>query len=267
MAVTAGHGNPDWTKDETILALELYQSCGGKLPGGDDPRVIALSDLLRQLPLHPDVIKKPSFRNPDGVAFKLLNLNAVEKGKGLSTSYTDRATWGELGHLPEMVRSLSSLIRISAQAVAGDLQKFEDEDEDMQFSEGRVATALHLRRERSPALRKNLLKARSKKGPLSCDVCAVEPLLKDGNLQEAIFEAHHLTPLAIVGESNTKLSDVALLCASCHRLIHRVSAVKKQWFDVAALKALVSKTLPDDAAALSALNLASTKPDTPSSLK
>jgi hypothetical protein len=30
MAVTQGHGNPNWTRDETILALDLYlKSSGG----------------------------------------------------------------------------------------------------------------------------------------------------------------------------------------------------------------------------------------------
>jgi len=29
MAVTHGHGNPKWTRDETILALDLYFDCKG----------------------------------------------------------------------------------------------------------------------------------------------------------------------------------------------------------------------------------------------
>ncbi len=239
MAVTAGHGNPDWTKDETILALELYQSCGGKLPGGDDPRVIALSDLLRSLPLHSTEAKKPSFRNPDGVAFKLLNLNAAATSKGLSTSYTDRETWTEFGHRPETVRELAQIIRSSAGMVVSDLI----EDDEVLFAEGKVATVLHRKRERSTALRKSLLKARQKKGVLSCDVCDVKSTLQDKDLQGAIFEAHHLVSLSTVGESKTKLSDVALVCASCHRLIHRVIAVKRQWIGVESLRTLLAEAL------------------------
>lgn len=32
MAVTKGHGNPNWNRDETILALEAYFALGGKNP-------------------------------------------------------------------------------------------------------------------------------------------------------------------------------------------------------------------------------------------
>ena len=47
MARTQGHGNPDWTRDETILALELYLSTTEKIPGTNDERVRQLSSTLR----------------------------------------------------------------------------------------------------------------------------------------------------------------------------------------------------------------------------
>ena len=98
MAVTSGHGNPDWTKDEIILALELYHSCQGRIPSDKDERVQELSAVLRSLKLHPDEVKKPSFRNADGVTFKLQNLRSVAIGKGLSnTSKADREVWADLG--------------------------------------------------------------------------------------------------------------------------------------------------------------------------
>ena len=83
MAVTQGHGNADWTRDETILALELYQACGASIPGKRDPRVIALSERLRVLQIHPVESRVASFRNPEGVSFKLQNLRQVDSGRGL----------------------------------------------------------------------------------------------------------------------------------------------------------------------------------------
>ncbi len=50
MAVTQGHGNPNWTREEVILALALYQECGDKIPSSSDGRVSELSALLRSLP-------------------------------------------------------------------------------------------------------------------------------------------------------------------------------------------------------------------------
>jgi 5-methylcytosine-specific restriction enzyme A len=67
MARTQGHGNPDWTRDETMLALSLYFECGETVPSKTDPRVQELSGLLRRLPYHADAAKKSTFRNPDGV--------------------------------------------------------------------------------------------------------------------------------------------------------------------------------------------------------
>ena len=49
MAVTHGHGNPNWNRDETILALEVYFATRGRSPGPSDPQVIALSEKLRSL--------------------------------------------------------------------------------------------------------------------------------------------------------------------------------------------------------------------------
>ena len=83
MARTQGHGNPDWTRDETILALALYFDCGENVPSKSDPRVQQLSALLRGLPYHAEAARKETFRNPDGVGFKLHNLRSVATGKGL----------------------------------------------------------------------------------------------------------------------------------------------------------------------------------------
>ncbi|MBB5060889.1 hypothetical protein HDF16_005625 [Granulicella aggregans] len=73
MARTHGHGNPDWTRDETILALALYLETGEAVPSKKDPRVQRLSSTLRALPYHAEAARRETFRNPDGVAFKLQN--------------------------------------------------------------------------------------------------------------------------------------------------------------------------------------------------
>ena len=112
MAVTQGHGNPTWSRDETILALELYHQCGDAIPGPGDPRVIALSQLLRALPIHPVLKRRERFRNPAGVAFKLQNLRRVATGRGLDhSSRTDGEVWHELGANTELVRDMAKAIR------------------------------------------------------------------------------------------------------------------------------------------------------------
>lgn len=61
MAVTHDHGNPKWTREEVVLALDLYFSCKGTIPRSDDPRVRELSNLLRSLPYHTSLLEKHPF--------------------------------------------------------------------------------------------------------------------------------------------------------------------------------------------------------------
>lgn len=235
MAVTSGHGNPHWTRDETLLALDLYLQCGGNVPGPHDPRVIELSKVIRSLPIHDGADKKASFRNPDGVAFKMQNLRQVATGHGLgNVSATDKAVWADYGNKPVEVQRLANLIK----AEKGDELPTPSEDE--VFKEGRILTAMHLRRERKPALRRRLLKKRGELGPLACDGCGEGPKANSEDLADASFEVHHRKPLAEEDrETETRLQDVALLCASCHRLIHRAMSVRRQWIDIPDLKQLL----------------------------
>jgi 5-methylcytosine-specific restriction protein A len=50
MAVTHGHGNPSWNREETILALALYFELNKVMPGEEHPRIQQLSAVLRGMP-------------------------------------------------------------------------------------------------------------------------------------------------------------------------------------------------------------------------
>lgn len=235
MAVTQGHGNPKWTRDETLLALDLYFTLNGQVPSPKAPEIVALSSLLRSLPYHAEAAKQPTFRNPDGVGFKLMNLRQVATGKGLgNVSTTDRQIWKEFGEREEEVHKLAAAIKAGiAEAASEELPEIEQE-----LPEGRLLTALHVRRERNPKVRKMLLDDRRLMG-FRCDICDLTRPDLEESLQEAMFEAHHLVPLADAGQRKTKLADLALLCACCHRLIHRVMVSKRSWVGLADARALL----------------------------
>lgn len=61
MARTRGHGNPNWTRDETILALDLFQQFAGSVPSSKSKEINDLSDILRALPYHSEASKHPHF--------------------------------------------------------------------------------------------------------------------------------------------------------------------------------------------------------------
>lgn len=241
MAATQGHGNPDWSRDETLLAIHLYQSLAGSIPGPTDPRVIALSETLRGLPIHHATERRESFRNAAGVAFKLQNIRQAASGKGLKhTSKLDRELWDLYGHRPEEVsRVAEAIIAASSthEVLPPDVDAIAEEEA---FAEGAILTATHYRRERDPRVRKKVLESRIKSGTLRCDCCDVLPRVNTLYLAVAGFEIHHTLPLAMSGPKQTRMTDLALLCAVCHRLIHRAMKLERKWIGVADLKVLLS---------------------------
>lgn len=238
MARTHGHGNPPWTRDETILALDLYLLCEGKVPSPDDKRVIQLSQMLQSLPFHGTGVRKESFRNPAGVGFKLQNLRNVATGEGLgNVSETDRRVWAELGSEPEKVKRIAETIRRIIELPAVQDNSVQDGEEE--FLEGRIITRIHKARERNPVVRLRLLAARRKLGQLECEICSANPQQLRATLADAMFEAHHVVPLSKNTLGKSLLNDLALLCANCHRLLHRAIAIERRWIGIDEARSLL----------------------------
>lgn len=220
MAVTKGQGNPKWMRDETILALELYLSSSDQVPSSNDSRVQNLSALLRSFPFHDDFAKNHTFRNPDGVAFKLQNLKAVATGKGLNnTSKTDQAVWNELGHDPDLVKKLAADIKNGLAVIAEEPEQYNSNAE---YDEGSVVYRIHAKRERSPGLRNKFLKKCKKDGELTCELCGNQAIHIHPDFRDSVFEVHHLNPLNNTGKTKNSMTNLALLCANCHRVIHKL---------------------------------------------
>ena len=60
-------------------------------------------------------------------------------------------------------------------------------------------------------------------------MCGVSPLESLGYFGLRMFECHHIIPVAEATRGKTKLSDLSLLCANCHKLIHAVISREKRW--------------------------------------
>ena len=63
----------NWTRDELMLALELYFLGPNAHGTATEAQVIELSGVLNRLPLHPRDEREKHFRNPNGVGMKLSN--------------------------------------------------------------------------------------------------------------------------------------------------------------------------------------------------
>ncbi|WP_247880319.1 HNH endonuclease [Brucella pituitosa] len=164
-----------------------------------------------------------------------MNLRQVATGKGLgNVSNMDRQVWAEFGQRPDEVSLIAEAIK--AGIIINGSEQLPDIEQEL--PEGRLLTALHIRRERNPKVRMMLLDDRRARG-FRCDICNLTRPDLDEPLQEAMFEAHHLVPLSEAGESKTKLADLALLCACCHRLIHCAMASKTRWIGLVEAQAII----------------------------
>ena len=212
--------NPAWGRDELILALDLYLS-DGQLPP-DDPSVVELSERLRLIPHDPAV--GADFRSPNSVALKLANFASIDPtylGRGLVHSGEgDRVVWDAFAdrraELADLARSIRRLVE-SNDPVLGTPEDGED-----WAMEGRLLYRTHVRRERSERLADRKRKERLQTtGRLSCEVCGFDFSVTYRELGAGFIECHHNIPLSSQLERRTTLADLTLVCANCHRMLHR----------------------------------------------
>lgn len=233
-----GNGNPTWARDEVIIALDLYLR-RGQLDDGH-PEVIEVSEILNSLPIHTDRPDREHFRNPNGVALKLANFAAMDPtypGKGMqSAGRSTEDVWDELHDDPALVHQLATAIRDGAAQSPVDASRPEDNEDEV--PEGRILYRLHRARERDRTIVKKKKAAVLKAGgTLSCEACGLDFGQTYGEMAEGYIECHHRIPLSTTGPTTTKLSDLALICANCHRVIH----LQNPWISVEDLAAAVSR--------------------------
>ncbi|MBK1785669.1 HNH endonuclease [Prauserella cavernicola] len=124
---------------------------------------------------------------------------------------------------PEEMHAQAAAIRAGiATGQLTELPFAADIDEEEAAAEGRALVLLHLRRERNPKLRaKKIDRVLAERGCLECEVCGFDFERTYGERGARYAEVHHVTPLHITGQTETRLNDLAVLCSNCHRMIHR----------------------------------------------
>ncbi|WP_300678487.1 HNH endonuclease [Nocardioides sp.] len=215
---------PDWSVDELMLALDLYLRTHGQISYSATTKVVTdLSAELRSLRIFPEEIRAvPRFRNPSGVALKLHNFSSIDpnhEGKGMGHGAAgDRSVWQDWAHRPDELAQAVALIR--ARGETDDAPADTGEDEEYEAAEGRILFREHRRYERDRKLvAKKKAAVLRKTGRLACEVCDFESSEAYG--VEGVIDVHHVVPLHKIGESVTTMSDLALVCPTCHRVLHR----------------------------------------------
>jgi 5-methylcytosine-specific restriction enzyme A len=103
------------------------------------------------------------------------------------------------------------------------------EDDEEGAVEGRLLYRMHRTRERNPSLaRRKKAKVRERDGELRCEVCNLaesDTAARFGELVGDVFECHHTKPLhTLTGTTKTGVADLAIVCPTCHRVLHRIDS-------------------------------------------
>jgi 5-methylcytosine-specific restriction protein A len=233
--------NPAWSRDELILALDLYVRFQGNPPGKISPEIIGLSEMLGRIAGGSEG-GDASFRNPNGVYMKMMNFRRFDpiyqaQGKtGLTRgNKLEEVIWKEFASDPTRLAEIAAAIRANVETSyesSNEILEIEEADE------GRVLTRAHLVRERS----RKLVEARKAAslratGRLCCETCGFDFKVTYGDRGEGFIEVHHAVPLhQLLPGAKTKLVDLHLLCANCHRMVH----ARRPWLTLDQLKARIT---------------------------
>lgn len=236
--------NPNWTRDELILALELYFKTNPLHTSKNHPDIVNLSELLNSLPIHFRAEQEETFRNPDGVYMKLCNFLRFDpsyEGEGLSAgSKLDEEIWSEFSTKHSYLSETADAIRRNFSGLTSpqsSTQESELVNEDEEFPEGRILTRIHKQKERSSTVvRKKKTHVLNLSGKLVCEACDFDFADFYGDLGQGFAECHHNLPLSTIQIiTKIKMSDLSIVCSNCHRMLHRI----RPWIKVEQLKQLL----------------------------
>lgn len=108
------------------------------------------------------------------------------------------------------------------------------------FPEGSPLFKMHKQLERDKNISNRAkIKRFLEKGSLECEICGIDFHKIYGDLGRGYIEAHHKIPVSeLKGDKKTKISDFALVCSNCHRMLHR----KKTSIPTQTLKNIIEET-------------------------
>jgi hypothetical protein len=97
-------------------------------------------------------------------------------------------------------------------------QNFDVDIHAFEVTEGQKRLVLHLQRERNQAI---VCRKKEEASSLDCEICGFSFERAYGNNAKDYCEVHHKIPLQEAEHTTrTRMEDLAILCANCHRVVH-----------------------------------------------
>jgi len=128
-----------------------------------------------------------------------------------------------ISDLTNMMRLYEALIQSDIDSEVSDVKLEGDEPSGMTYEDA-TRFRMHKRIERNTSLAKAVKKHHGS----ICQVCGVNFEAHYGEIGKGYIEAHHLKPLASLQGMRVAMDpvkDFAVLCANCHRMVHRSGCV------------------------------------------
>lgn len=114
--------------------------------------------------------------------------------------------------------SFTEIDQKSVITTASTINEIENNNPDISVPEGELKLVSHLVRERNQKIIAEKKNEAIINGNLKCEVCTFS-FIKVFNVE--FIECHHITPISASGVTETTLNDLALVCANCHRMLHK----------------------------------------------
>lgn len=244
--IVAGGGrrgrNKPWSRDEIIIALDLYFRTYPRIPDKTSPEVEEVSGLLRRVQLMIDPDMSADYRNTNSVYLKMMNFHAFNpdhEGAGMpSGSRLDREMMLYYHPRQELLHETAAKIRkmIELGLDVPPPNQLVTIDEPM---EGMLLTRLHKIRERDRMIvKRKKEQVMDEFRRLACESCEFDFERAYRERGQGFIECHHNVPLSSIEvERTTRLDDLSLICSNCHRMIHR----NRPWLTVDQVRELVSR--------------------------
>lgn len=221
-----------WTEEELILTLALYKVLTFGQMHGTNPKVIALSRILNELPLYKKDIRPENFRSIASVSLRLSNFRSCDpecNAKGLLSSGT--------GLFKEIFNKYYTKDKLLASAVADIEQKYDvniqhlispdkpgnAQDKKKQKDEpDNNLYQLHKSKEIDSSFYRKVKECHYGKSR-TCSVCGM--LLSNiyGKLGEDIMEYHCLKKFSTDKKASADvcIGDYIQVCPACHKLLDK----------------------------------------------
>lgn len=222
-----------WAKEELILALNFYFQANPLQISVKSPKLQNLCAEINEL----NVLFKEArladyvnVRSPNSVYMKLCNflrLDPSYSGVGLSRGgkleekiwkefYEDRVYLSEISDcITQIAKDKTKMPRNRTDAIL--------KTSELEVREGALLYSFHKTYERNPrivnAKKQQILADR---GELSCEICDFNFEKVYGELGKNYIECHHIVPLSqYYYQKKTCLNDLIVICANCHRMLHK----------------------------------------------